>query len=306
MSAYLAPAARILSTVLIVLAAALVLLWLWRRYEDDPWTRDGHVRADVVRVAPDVGGLVTQVLVRDNQVVRKGDLLFVVDLPRYSDALGQADARIASARATLRQAKRVARRDLALGDLVATETHEENVAKAETALAALQQAIAARRTALLDVGRTAVRASVNGKVTNLDLHPGDYVGEGKQAMALVDTDSLRVEGYFEETKLRHIRIGSKVRIQLMGDETTLLGHVDSIAGAIADDQSKDSGNLVLAVQPTFSWVRLAQRIPVRIHVDRMPAGTRLIPGRTATVTILPDAPQPAPASPPAPRKGAAK
>ncbi len=287
MRAYLVPVARILSTILVVVAAALVLAWMWRRYEDDPWTRDGHVRADVVRVAPDVGGLVTQVLVKDNQIVHKGDLLFVVDLPRYSDALGQADAKIASAQAVLQQARRVAKRDLALGDLVATETHEQNVATVATAQASLEQAIAARQTAALDVHRTAVRASVNGKVTNLDLHPGDYVGEGKQAMALVDADSLRVEGYFEETKLHHIHIGDQVRIRLMGDEHTLIGHVDSIAGAIADDQSKDSGNLLLAVQPTFSWVRLAQRIPVRIHVDRMPPGTLLIPGRTATVTVLP-------------------
>ncbi|CAN5388428.1 HlyD family secretion protein [soil metagenome] len=308
MNPYLAPTRRILFTLLIVVAAAFVLLWLWRHYEDDPWTRDGHVRADVVRVAPDVSGLVTQVFVKDNQTVHKGDLLFVVDLPRYSDALGQVDAKIASAKATLQQAQRVAKRDIALGDLVATETHEENVAKVATAQAALQQTVAARQTAVLDVSRTAVRASVNGKVTNLDLHPGDYVGEGKQAMALVDTDSLRVEGYFEETKLRHIRIGDKVHIQLMGDERPLIGHVDSIAGAIADDQIKDSGNLLLAVQPTFSWVRLAQRIPVRIHVDSMPVGTLLIPGRTATVTILADTvkPQPKAAPPAAVPQGKAK
>jgi multidrug resistance efflux pump len=283
----LAPLGRWAFTLLIVAAAVLVALALWKRYETDPWTRDGHVRADVVRVSPDVGGLVTSVAVKDNQRVARGQLLFVVDRPRYADALAQAEARIASARATLEQARRVARRDLALGDLVATETHEENVARVATAEASLQQAQSARDTAALDVSRTEVRASVNGKVTNLDLHPGDYVGAGKQAMALVDADSLRVEGYFEETKLRHIRVGDRARIHLMGDEREAIGHVDSIAGGIADDQTKDTGNLLPAVEPTFSWVRLAQRIPVRIHVDRMPPGTLLIPGRTATVTIEP-------------------
>jgi len=279
---------RWIVTAIIVVLAVLVALWLWHRYETDPWTRDGHVRADVVRVAADVGGLVTAVAVHDNQPVRKGDLLFVVDLPRYADALGQANATIASAQATLAQARKVVRRDLALGDLVATETHEQNVAQVKTAEAAWQAALASRRTAELDVHRTAVRASVNGIVTNLDLHPGDYVGAGAQAMALIDTDSIRVEGYFEETKLRHIRVGDKARIRLMGDEHDMEGHVEGITAGIADDQSSNSANQLRAVDATFSWVRLAQRIPVRIHVDRMPAGTRLIAGRTATITILPD------------------
>jgi RND family efflux transporter MFP subunit len=288
MNPVLSAVLRWIVTALIVTAAILVAIALWRRYETEPWTRDGHVRADVVRVASDVGGLVTSVAVHDNQMVHKGDLLFVVDMPRYADALGQADANIASARAKYVQAQKVARRDVALGDLVATETHEENVANVQTAKAALDAAISAKQTAQLNVHRTTVRASVNGIVTNLDLHPGDFVGPGTQAMALVDMDSIRVEGYFEETKLRHIHVGDKARIRLMGDERDMEGHVDSIAAGIADDQSKSTANQLREVDPTFSWVRLAQRIPVRIHVDRMPAGTQLIAGRTATVSILPE------------------
>ena len=288
MNHVLSAALRWVVTAIVVLAAILVAIWLWRRYETDPWTRDGHVRADVVRVASDVGGLVTSVAVHDNQPVRKGDLLFVVDMPRYADALGQADANIASARAKLEQARKVAKRDIALGDLVATETHEANVAQVQTAQAALDAAVAGKQTAELNVRRTAVRASVNGIVTNLDLHPGDFVGAGTQALALVDSDSIRVEGYFEETKLGRIHVGDKARIRLMGDDHDLEGHVDSVTAGIADDQSKGTPNQLLAVDPTFSWVRLAQRIPVRIHVDRMPAGTQLIAGRTATVTILPE------------------
>jgi multidrug resistance efflux pump len=275
-------------TLTIVALAVVVALWLWRRYETDPWTRDGHVRADVVRVTPDVGGLVTSVAVHDNQPVRAGQLLFVVDRPRYAAALEQADATIASARATLNQARREAKRDLVLGDLVAAESHEQNQAKVETAQAGLNEAIAARDTAALNVRRTEVHASVNGIVTNLDLHPGDYVGAGNQAMALVDADSLRVEGYFEETKLRHIRVGARAIIHLMGDDRALQGHVESISAGIADDQSSDTANLLPAVTPTFSWVRLAQRIPVRVKIDRMPADMALITGRTATVTIQPE------------------
>lgn len=289
MKRHLPVIARWTFTVVLVAAAVLVAVWMWRRYEEDPWTRDGHVRADVVRVNADVGGLVTDVTVRDNQTVRKGDLLFVVDRPRYAAALEAIDADIESAKATLGQARKEARRDLALGDLVAAEAHEQNVAKVHTSLAALHQAVAARRTARINLERTSVRAPVDGRVTNLELRPGDYLATGAQAIALIDSRSVRIEGYFEETKLRFIHEGDPARIRLMGDPGLLYGHVDSIAGGIADDQATNSGDMLRSVSPTFSWVRLAQRIPVRIHVDRMPVGTRLIAGRTATVTILPRA-----------------
>ena len=278
-------------TVLLIVAATIVARWLWGRYETAPWTRDGHVYADVVRVAPDVSGLVTEVLVHDNDLVHEGQLLFVVDRPRYTDALGQADAAVASARATLEQARRVTRRDRALGDLVATEAREEDDARVQTSLAALNQAMAARNTARLSLDRTAVTASVNGYVTNLSLRPGDYLGAGMEALAMIDLDSIRIEAYLEETKLRHVEIGDQARIRLMGDEEDLSGHVESIAGGIADDQRSSSPNLLPVVNATFTWVRLAQRIPVRIHVDRMPLGTRLILGRTATVSILPSNPR---------------
>ena len=282
----LAALGRMTLTLLLVLAAVLVAIWLWHRYERDPWTRDGHVRADIVRVTPDVSGLVTQVSVRDNQHVEPGDLLFVVDRPRFRLALGQAQAAIQSARATLNQARREAARDLALGDLVAKETHEQNVARVATAAAALAQAQSNRDQAALNLQRTLVRATVSGTITNLDLHPGDYVAAGQQALALVDDGSIRVEGYFEETKLPQIRIGQRARVLLMGDAAPMEGHVDGIAAGISDTERSNTGNLLPNVNPTFTWVRLAQRIPVRIKLDRVPAGTRLIAGRTATVTIL--------------------
>lgn len=271
----------------LVLAATLVAVWLWDRYETAPWTRDAHVYADVVRVSPDISGLVTEVAVHDNQLVQKGQLLFVVDRPRYADALSQADAAVASAQATLDQARRVAKRDRALGDLVATEALETDDAKVETSLAALREAIAARTTARLNLDRTAAVASVNGYVTNLSLRPGDFLGSGSQALAMIDLDSIRIEAYLEETKLRHVQVGDRARVRLMGDEEDIIGHVESISGGIADDQRGNSPNLLPTVNATFTWVRLAQRIPVRVHVDHMPLGTRLILGRTATVTIIP-------------------
>lgn len=279
--------ARYAVTLGVVAIAVLLALSLWHSQQRTPWTRDGHVRADVVRVSTDVGGLVTQVPVRDNEVVRPGQLLLVLDRPRLAAAIGRADAAIAEARAQLDQARKEARRDLALGDLVATEAREQNVAKVRTSEATLARAVADRNVARVDMQRTEIRATVAGTVTNLDIHPGDYLAAGAQAMALVDSASLRVEGYFEETKLHQVAVGDKARIHLMGDDAEVAGHVESIAAAIADDQRDDTGNLLPKVAPTFSWVRLAQRIPVRIHIDRVPAGTRLIAGRTATVEIVP-------------------
>ncbi|HGM7312833.1 TPA: biotin/lipoyl-binding protein [Stenotrophomonas maltophilia] len=278
------------SATLVVFAIAVVAaLSIWKRYETRPWTRDGRVRADVVRVASDMGGLVTQVLVHDNQRVSAGELLLVLDQPRFAAALEKADAAVSSARATLALARRESTRDNALGNLVASETRERNAAKVDTELAALAQARAEQRVAQLNVQRTEVRATTDGIITNLDLHAGDYLQPGAQALALIDTRSLRIEGYFEETKLGCITEGDAAVARLMGDDHDVRGHVDTIAAGIADDQRSSTHNLLPAVAPTYTWVRLAQRIPVRIRIDDAPPDTRLIVGRTAHVTIAPSA-----------------
>jgi multidrug resistance efflux pump len=150
-----------------------------------------------------------------------------------------------------------------------------------------------RRRKALNLARTTVRATVHGIVTNLDLHPGDYIAAGTQAMALVDTDSLRVEGYFEETKLGGIHLGDPVVVHLMGEPRALHGRVDSIAAGINDSERTNTSNLLPNVNPTFSWVRLAQRIPVRVKLGQVPAGISLIVGRTATVTVEQKAGHPA-------------
>lgn len=235
------------------------------------------------------GGLVTQVLVHDNQRVSAGQLLLVLDQPRFAAALEKADAAASSARATLALARRESTRDNALGNLVASETRERNAAKVDTELAALAQARAEQRVARLNVQRTEVRATTDGIVTNLDLHAGDYLQPGAQALALIDTRSLRIEGYFEETKLGCITEGDAAVARLMGDDHDVRGHVDTIAAGIADDQRSSTHNLLPAVAPTYTWVRLAQRIPVRIRIDDAPPDTRLIVGRTASVTITPSA-----------------
>jgi multidrug resistance efflux pump len=292
--------ARLAVTLAVVVCAAVSVRWLWGRYHEDPWTRDGRVRADVVQVSPDVSGLVTEVLVHDNQPVRKGQALFVLDRPRYEIALAQAEAAIASQRAQLAEAEREDSRNRALGDLVAAETTQQGAARVEELKAALQQAEVNRNLAKLNLERTTVAASVDGTVVNLQLRPGDYLTAGRPAMALIDAATLRVEGYFEETKLGRVHVGERVQVRLMGVDGDLYGRVESVAGGIEDRERGPSGDLLANVNPTFSWVRLAQRIPVRVVLDKVPPNIGLVVGRTATVTILePQEPASTPAGKPA-------
>jgi multidrug resistance efflux pump len=293
MKTYLASAGRVLLTLIVVAAAVLVGRGLWNHYMNEPWTRDARVRADVIGVAPDVSGLVSEVLVRDNEVVRKGDLLFRVDRERFRIALDQAEAALAGRAAALDQAKRDLDRYQQLQEVISRKSREE----AQTALAQAEadhrKAVSDRDLARLNLDRSGVKAATNGIVTNLDLQPGDYVTSGRAVVALVDTDSLHVEGYFEETKLSSIQIGAPVTIRLMGQAGLLRGRVASIAAAIEDRERTVGSGLLANINPTFTWVRLAQRVPVRIDVTEIPPGQRLIAGLTATVAIKPQGDFPA-------------
>lgn len=284
---------RVVVTLALVGLAVLAARALWIRYEDEPWTRDGRIEADVVQVAPDVSGLITRVAVRDNQVVAEGDPLFEVDRPRFQLAVDQARAAVTAQQVELAQARREARRNAVLGALVAGEAREQGVARVQQLTAALDQTRVQLATARLNLQRTLVRASVAGTVSNLDLRPGDYAAAGRPLFAIIDRGSMRVAGYFEETKLARMRVGDPVRIQLMGDDRPIAGHIESVAGGIEDRDRTQGASLLANVNPTFSWVRLAQRIPVRIAIDRLPAGMALVVGRTATVEVLPRTPAPA-------------
>jgi multidrug resistance efflux pump len=284
---------RVVVTAVVVVVALIALRYLWDRYELDPWTRDGRVRADVVQVAPDVSGLVSDVLVHDNQVVKKGQALFVIDQPRFELALRQSEAAVASAQAQLDEAALEDKRNRTLGNLVSTELLQQGATKLAQAQAALAQTIVARDTAKLNLERTTVLAPVNGYITNFELRPGNYATAGRPIFALVDSDSIHVDGYFEETKLPRIHIGDRVSVRLMGESRLLYGHVESIAGGIEDRERGPSANLLSNVNPTFNWVRLAQRVPVRVALDTLPPDVRLIAGRTATVSVLGPDGQPA-------------
>jgi len=275
-------------TALAVVAALAVGHYLWAYYMEAPWTRDGHVRADVVPVAPDVSGLVTDVLVRDNQRVHRGDVLFRIDRARFALALQQAGAVVAGRHAALDEATSDLKRyrGLTPDAVVSQQKLEQVLAVQQQAQAAYDQAVADRAVAQLNLDRSEVHASVNGTISNMDLRPGTYVTAGHGVMALVDADTLHVDGYFEETKLARIHVGDKVKIHLMGDANRLTGHVESIASGIEDRDRGEGANLLANVNPTFNWVRLAQRVPVRIALDDTVARTTLVAGRTATVEVL--------------------
>jgi multidrug resistance efflux pump len=281
---------RLLVTALAVVLALFAVRWMWVHYQVEPWTRDGRVRADVVQVSPDVAGLVTDVFVRDNDRVRKGQRLFVLDQPRFRLAVEQADAALLAQTTALAQARREDARNRKLGDLVPTETVEQGAAKIAALQAAVAQAEVNRDAAKLNLARTVVVAPLDGIAANVVVHPGDYLAAGKTALGLVLAGSTYVDGYFEETKLARIRVGDRATVELVGEPQRLEGHVASIAPGIEDRERTPSGDLLPNVNPTFSWVRLAQRIPVRIQIDRGARPGELIAGRTATVVIHPTTP----------------
>jgi RND family efflux transporter MFP subunit len=277
---------RVLVTLSVVVLAIVGARWLWIHYNVEPWTRDGRVRADIVQVSPDVSALVTEVRVKDNQIVKKGDVLFVLDRPRFELALRQSEAAVASAEVALAQAKRENERNRNLKDLATTEQVEEGQSKVDQLAAQLNSARVQRDLARLNLDRTTVRAPVNGIVTNVELRPGDYASAGHQVLALVDSDTIHVDGYFEETKLPSIRVGDRALVHIMGIKAELAGTVESIDAGIEDRERSQSSDALANVNPTFSWVRLAQRIPVRIKLDPAGRDIRLIAGRTATVSIV--------------------
>jgi multidrug resistance efflux pump len=288
------PALGRIGMTLLATAGAVYAGWhLWRHYEIDPWTRDGRVKAYVVPVAPDVTGLVTKVYVHDNQQVKAGEPLFEIDRARFELALRQADAQVTAARAALSQALRENQRNGQLDELVSQETREQGQTRSDQARAALAQAEVNRDTAKLNLERTRVLSSADGFVTNLDLRVGAYASASHPVMAVVDRHSFYVEGYFEETKLPAIHLGDPVKVSLMGTRQAISGHVESFAEGIADRDRSTGQNLLPNVNPTFNWVRLAQRIPVRVAIDAVPADVRLVAGQTATVQVVPAPARPA-------------
>ncbi|GGU71717.1 secretion protein HlyD [Pseudomonas laurentiana] len=275
----------LIATLLVLAAAVVIGRQLWVQYMNTPWTRDGRVRADIINVAADVPGYVVDVPVRDNQLVKKGDLLMQIDPEHYELAVKQAQALVASRKATWEMRKVNASRRADMDNLVISKENRDDASNiANSAMADYQHAQAQLAAAELNLQRTRILATVDGYVTNLNVHRGDYARTGEAKMAVVDKNSFWVYGFFEETKLPHVRVGDHAELQMMSGEV-LKGHVESISRGIYDRDNPESRELIADVNPTFNWVRLAQRVPVRIHIDEVPEGFLLAAGTTCTVVV---------------------
>lgn len=322
---------RFALTAVVVIVAMVLCHALWRHYLYAPWTRDGRVRAEVVRIAPDVSGLVTRVPVIDNQEVKKGDVLFEIDPQRFQIAEQQAEANLNAAKAAARAAganidavlasaaarkaeydmrQEQAQRRQELAEVVPKEErtdaksaamtaravweqaqasgHQANAAR-EQAEAAVVQAQVALDRAKLDLYRTEVRAPVDGYVTNLDVRVGDYAATGSPRLALIDRHSFYIYGYFEETKLPNLRVGDPVTIRMLSGGVHLKGRITGVARGITDRDNPTGRDLLADVNPTFNWVRLAQRVPVRVDIDEAsePKGLILSAGMTVSIDVQP-------------------
>ena len=268
---------------------ALVLGWaLWWHYLRSPWTRDGRVRAEVVDIAAQISGKVVELDVVDNQTVKKGDVLFKIEAVDYQLALDQAEAAVKSRQFDLTIAQQDSERRQKLGaEAVSAEERNSYQSTAQVAEAAYQAAVATRDQAKVNLDRTVIRSPVNGYVTNLTLRIGDYATPGQTKLTLVDSDSFWIVGYFEETKLPRVHEGDYAHVRLMGWGPEIAGHVESISRAIADENDNANSNGLADVNPIFTWVRLAQRLPVRIKIDHVPNNVTIAAGQTCTIVLSP-------------------
>jgi multidrug resistance efflux pump len=271
-------------------AAAVLLAWAtWQVYMGSPWTRDGTVRAYVVTMAPEVAGRIVKLAVADDQFVHKGDVLLEIDPADYRIALEQAQAQAERDGAALDYARANENRQarLAKEGWASTEVYQQTTSTLHQSegVVALDKAAIAK--AQLDLSRTVVRSPVNGYVTNLLAQLGDYASVGQKLISVVDTDSFWVDGYFEETSIGRIHEGDPATVKLMGYSQLVRGHVGGVARGINIPNAQPDQEGLASVNPIFTWVRLAQRVPVRIHIDQVPDGVRPVAGITATVQIDP-------------------
>ena len=281
-----------LITFVIIALAVSASVSLYSNYIQNPWTRDGQVRANVVGIAPRVSGPIINIPIRDNQQVKKGELLFQIDPSDFKAEVDVATGQVQNAEASFKQRQQDLERqtDLYQKHVSAQQDFQNAQDAFYAAQAQVVSAKANLELAQLNLSYTTVVAPVDGYVTNVNTSPGTYVTAGKQLLALVDTDSFWVAAYFKETQLPHIQIGQKAKIVIMGyDNKPFDGVVRSVGWGIyvQDGSGSDSTGLLPSVSQTIDWVRLPQRFPVRLHVTGEPPVPLRI-GQTVSVAMLPE------------------
>jgi multidrug resistance efflux pump len=289
MKQFLPAMSRRLATLAIFLAAVFVSLVVWDQYVIAPWTRDGRVRVQVASVAPQVSGKITQLQVADNQFVHKGDVLYQIEPFDFDIALRSSNAMLEQKEADLYVKELQSERRKRLSDLSTTreeqQVFEGSARQAKAAVDAAREQVAQ---AEINLKRTEVRSPVNGYITNLLLRTGDYAHAGVSNISILDTDSFWVDGYFEETKLAQICINDRAEVKLIGYAAPVIGHVTTITRGISVSNAEAGAQGLPNVNPVYTWVRLAQRVPVRIAIDSVPPGIPLVSGMTGTVTLRDD------------------
>jgi multidrug resistance efflux pump len=349
-------------TAAVVLAAAGMFTWKYRQYLVDPWTRDGQVRANVVKITPRVSGPIVALPIEDNQFVKKGDLLFAVDPRTFQAALDKAKADLDATRdqignltqqvhsaAAARQQSESSLRDAAFG-VTSAQAHfdemkkdldryqtlvtsgtiarrdfdlsQESFIKAQAAFnqaqaqldkakaaqiqagselartkaqlgatgednPLLRKAVAEWEQARLDLEFTQVRAPVDGYVSNLNLRLGSQAVANQPMLALIDANSFWIAGFFRETTIGAMKPGDKALVTLMTyPDEPLAGEVESIGQGVAQQDGSTGQDLLPSISPTFEWIRLAQRVPVRVHIVKKPQDVVLRVGTTASVLVM--------------------
>lgn len=281
---------RMFTTGLIVALAMVAVAWKYQQYLTNPWTRDGQVRAQVVQVTPRVTGPLVAIHVSDNSEVKAGQLLFELDPRTYQAALEKANASLVQAQTLLQRAKdeshrghTLARRQPgAISQIILTQ--QANAV--ESAKAGVMVAKAAVEEAKLNLSFTHITAPVDGYITNLNLRIGSQVVANQPMVALVDKNSFWIEGFFKETDISDVQVGDTATVTLMSyTEQPLSAHVESIGYGIAHKDGSTGVSLLPNVNPTFQWIRLAQRIPVRIRLNHLPNDLQLRVGSSASIVI---------------------
>ena len=263
----------------------------YQDYFNNPWTRDGQVRAQVIQVSPRVTGTVIRIAVVDNQEVKKGDLLFEIDPSPYQIKIDQAKADLkreeANARGTKIEYDRVRKIAAKNKGAVSQKDLNRNRVNYEKSLAKIDSAKEKLKSARLNLTFTKVHASVDGYVSNINFQIGSQAVANRAILALVDKNSFWVFGFFRENMLKDIRKGDRAKVTLMAyPERPIDGVVESIGWGIAHSDGNPGNNLLPKIKPVFQWIRLAQRIPVRVTLEKLPEGVELRFGLTASVMIM--------------------
>ncbi|WGS63715.1 HlyD family secretion protein [Vibrio lentus] len=282
---------RYLITLLLFVAAGSVVYSYYQSYTSNPWTRDGQVSAYIVSITPRVTGQIIKIHVDDNSQVSKGDLLFEIDPSIYRAAYNKALATQKQALALLAKAKneeqRAANLERRTPGAVPVLTLNNLSNAVETSSANVQVAKANVEEAHLNLEFTKVYAPTNGYITNFNLRVGSQVVANSPVVALIDEDSFWIEGYFKETDLVGVNPQDKAFVTLMMHNNVLLkGHIKSIGFGIAKQDGSTGNDLLPNVNPNFQWIRLAQRIPIKVKLDNVPEDLQLRVGMTASIKII--------------------